>query len=89
MRCRDACPVKALGGEDYPEGICEKKTCAARSEALNHRSISPCGLCIRVCPVGSDRARFGREDLSIYHENDARFSAYHRAWKHVRSYGGR
>jgi epoxyqueuosine reductase len=89
MRCVNACPVKALDGKDYPESLTEKKTCAARSEALNNRFISPCGLCIKVCPVGTDRKRYGREDPGIYREDDERFSAYHRAWKHVRSYGGR
>ncbi|MFA4859780.1 4Fe-4S binding protein [Methanoregula sp.] len=89
MQCVNACPVKALEGHDYPESLTEKKTCAARSEALNNRFISPCGLCIKVCPVGEDRKRFGREDMAMYHEDDTRFSAYHQAWKHVRSYGGR
>ncbi|MFA4878231.1 MAG: 4Fe-4S binding protein [Methanoregula sp.] len=89
MRCVDSCPVKALSGDPYPIGLTEKKTCAARSEALANRFISPCGLCIKVCPVGADRKVFGREDPDIYHEDDGRFSAYHKAWKHVRSYGGR
>ena len=89
MRCVNACPVKALDGKPYPEGLTDKKTCAARSEALANRFISPCGLCIKVCPVGADRKQFGREDLGMYREDDERFSAYHRAWKHVRSYGGR
>jgi len=89
MQCVNACPVKAIPGTEYPEGLTEKKTCAARSEALNNRFISPCGICIKVCPVGADRKRFSREDTAMYHEDDERFSAYHRAWKHVRSYGGR
>jgi len=89
MRCVNACPVKALDGKPYPEGLMEKKTCAARSEALANRFISPCGICIKVCPVGTDRKRFSREDPGIYREDDNMFSLYHRAWKHVRSYGGR
>ncbi|WP_321504633.1 4Fe-4S binding protein [uncultured Methanoregula sp.] len=89
MQCVAACPVKALNGKDYPEGLTEKRTCTARSEALANRFISPCGICIKVCPVGADRKRFAREDMGIYHEDDERFSVYHRAWKHVRSYGGR
>nr|WP_321349623.1 4Fe-4S binding protein [uncultured Methanoregula sp.] len=89
MQCVNACPVKALDGGDYPESLTEKKTCAARSEALANRYISPCGLCIKVCPAGEDRKVFGREDPGIYREEDDRFAAFHRAWKHVRSYGGR
>jgi epoxyqueuosine reductase len=89
MKCVKACPVRALPGKDYPLGLTDKKTCAMRSEALSKRYISPCGICIKVCPVGEDRKRFGREDAGIYDEDNTGFDRYHRAWKHVRSYGGR
>lgn len=89
MRCVKACPVHALDGKDYPEGLTDKKTCAGRSEALLKRFISPCGLCIRVCPVGEDRRIFGHADPELYNEDTTDFSQYHRAWKHVRSLGGR
>ena len=89
QRCVEACPVHALDGGDYPEALMNKTTCATRSEALSKRFISPCGICIKVCPVGEDRKRFGREDPEIYHEDNTRFASYHNAWKHVRSYGGR
>jgi len=88
MRCVSACPVNAIDGKDYPSGLTAKKACATRSEDLNKRFISPCGICIRVCPVGRDRALYHREDMGMYDEGDARFSPYHRAWDHVRSYGG-
>lgn len=90
MRCVKACPVRALPGDDYPEGLTDKTLCAARSEALFKRSISPCGLCIRVCPVGTDREVHGHTDPSLYEDDPAgRFSTLHRAWEHVRAYGGR
>lgn len=89
QRCAKVCPVNAIPGPDYPEGITEKLTCATRSEALLKRYISPCGLCIKVCPVGEDRVIFQREDPGIYHEDRLEFGSHHAAWKHVRSYGGR
>jgi epoxyqueuosine reductase QueG len=89
QRCVRACPVQALDGEDYPQGLTDKKTCATRSEALLQRFISPCGICIKVCPVGEDRKGFGREDAGIYDEENTIFDRFHRAWNHVRSYGGR
>jgi epoxyqueuosine reductase QueG len=89
MRCVNACPVKAIKGADYPDGLSNKITCATRSEALHKRFISPCGLCIKVCPVGEDRTQFQREDLNIYDEDKKEFSPYHAAWKHVISYGGK
>ena len=89
MRCVDICPVNAIPGMDYPGGITDKVTCATRSEALLKRFISPCGFCIKVCPVGEDRTLFHRTDMSIYDEDKKESGSCHAAWKHVRSYGGR
>jgi epoxyqueuosine reductase QueG len=89
MRCVHACPVKALQEKTYPDGLTDKKACATRSEALSTRYISPCGLCIRICPVGDDRISFTRKNPEIYNDNDEHFAPYHRAWNHVRTYSGR
>jgi epoxyqueuosine reductase QueG len=82
------CPSAALNKEEYPEGLTDKKACATYSAALNERYVSPCGICIKVCPVGEDRKVYGRNDISIYTEKDS-FSAHHQAWEHVRAYGGK
>ena len=87
MRCVDMCPSEALNKEEYPEGLTDKKACATYSAALNERYVSPCGICIKVCPVGEDRKLYGRVDSSIYSRRD-RFPEEHRAWEHVRKYGG-
>lgn len=87
MRCVQACPVHALGGKMYPEGLTDKMACAARSEELHRRHIAPCGLCIRTCPVGEDRARFNRTDMAVY--RDGAPSPLRNGWEHVRAYGGR
>ena len=87
MRCVKMCPVNALNEKDYPQGLTDKKTCAEHSNELNRQGISPCGICIKVCPVGEDRQLFDRMDASIYSRRD-RFLDKHRAWEHVRSYGG-
>ena len=88
MRCRDICPVNALGGGDYPEDLTDKGACSARSGELHRRHISPCGLCIMICPVGKDRELYRRTGMEIYDEGDSRYDRYRRAWEHVRSYGG-
>jgi epoxyqueuosine reductase len=88
MRCRDTCPVQALGGGDYPRDLTEKRACAFRSGDLAGRFISPCGFCIKVCPVGEDRELYRRSEMKIYDEGDSQYDRYHRAWRHVRSYGG-
>ena len=89
MRCVEACPVNALDREEYPSGLTDKKLCTARSEALNKRLVSPCGICIKVCPVGRDREGFSRQDPGMYDEDNPAFASHHQGWKHVRSYGGR
>jgi len=88
MRCVRMCPAKALDEVDYPGGLTDKAACTAHSIALGKRSVSPCGICIRVCPVGEDRKVFSREDLSVY-DSDEKNEGLHRAWDHVRAYGGR
>ncbi|MDQ1254508.1 MAG: epoxyqueuosine reductase [Euryarchaeota archaeon] len=88
MHCVKMCPTNALSGKVYPEGLTDKKTCSSYSAGLNKRYISPCGICIKVCPIGNDRKLFHRDDNTIYVDED-RFANYHRAWKHVRSYGGK
>lgn len=87
MQCVRNCPSKALSGEDYPSGLTDRFACASYSAVLNERFISPCGICIKVCPVGEDRQHFGREDLSVYRDNDPP-SPIRNAWEHVRRYGG-
>jgi epoxyqueuosine reductase len=87
MQCVTICPVNALQEEDYPAGLTDKKTCTARSEDLSKRYSSPCGFCIKVCPVGEDRNRFSREQPGIYDESNPEYPDYHKAWGHVRSYG--
>src|SRR5512136_1344117 len=58
MRCVHLCPSTALAEKDYPVGITDKHTCASWSAELHKRYISPCGICIKVCPVGDDRKQF-------------------------------
>jgi epoxyqueuosine reductase len=88
MRCVKMCPSSALNKENYPEGLTDKRACASYSAVLNERYVSPCGICIKVCPVGEDRILFGRDNDSIYTDRD-RFADYHKAWEHVRAYGGK
>lgn len=89
LRCVEICPVKALGEEDYPKSITNKVACATRAMELSVRFASPCGFCIKVCPVGEDRKLFRREDMDIYDEEESKFAAHHRAWEHTRTYGSK
>ncbi|MDD1709563.1 MAG: 4Fe-4S binding protein [Methanoregulaceae archaeon] len=88
MRCVQMCPSSALSREDYPEGITDKTACASWSASLHRRHISPCGICIKVCPIGQDRVFYHREDPGIYEETRSE-SPYQHIWDHVRRYGGK
>jgi epoxyqueuosine reductase len=88
MRCVRMCPSSALSNLDYPDGLTDKFACAAWSASLHKRYISPCGICIKVCPVGEDRTFYDREDLSIYDQTKGQ-NLYQGIWDHVRRYGGK
>jgi epoxyqueuosine reductase QueG len=87
MRCVERCPAGALAGGDYPTELTDTHACAARSADLNTRYLAPCGICIRVCPVGEDRKHFGREDPALYDPGKTP-APLERAWKHVQDHGG-
>lgn len=55
LRCTAVCPVNAIGDDVYPQSRIDKTACVGRSSELAKKGISPCGFCIRVCPVGTDR----------------------------------
>ncbi len=88
MRCVKMCPSNSINIEDYPKGLTDKKTCSTYSAELNKHYVSPCGICIKVCPIGDDRTLYQRNNDEIYVDQN-RFASYHRAWKHVRAYGGK
>lgn len=88
LLCVKKCPVDAiLEKGDFPPPM-DKKLCATRSKKLRGEYRSPCGICIKVCPVGEDRKLFDRKDMSIYSE-DKGSNKYKRAWEHVRRYGSK
>lgn len=86
MECVDRCPVHAVSSSGYPEGKTDKIACAKYSAGLNKKQISPCGLCIKVCPIGSDRVLYGREDVRVYREDEGE-TPLKKAWEHIRSHG--
>ena len=88
MACVERCPAHALEEGEYPTSRTDKKACTENSARLQKKRISPCGICLKVCPVGRDRMHFHHEDIGMYTDREG-YPAHHRAWKHVRSYGGK
>jgi epoxyqueuosine reductase len=87
LSCVKKCPVRAIPKEGYPPPM-DKKLCAQRSAKLREEFRYPCGICIKVCPVGQDREFFNRKEMSIYTNNNS-FEKYHQAWEHVKKYGSK
>lgn len=88
LLCVKNCPVNAIPRNgNFPPPL-DKRSCAERSAKLRDEYRSPCGICIKVCPVGDDRLVFSRKNMSIYSKNK-NFEKYHKAWEHVRKYGSR
>lgn len=88
LACFNECPVNAIKREgDFPPPV-DKITCAQRSKTLREEYRSPCGICIKVCPVGEDRKIFDRANIAIYKESQTP-EKYKKAWEHVRRYGSR
>lgn len=88
LACFKECPVNAIKREgEFPPPV-DKISCVLRSKELQEEYRSPCGICIKVCPVGEDRKFFGRDDISIYNEDETP-NKYKKAWTHVRKYGSK
>ncbi len=88
LLCVKNCPVGAIPRiGDFPPPV-DKRTCAIRSAELRDEYRSPCGICIKVCPVGQDRELFGRKNMAIYSKNK-KFEKYRSGWEHVRKYGSK
>jgi epoxyqueuosine reductase QueG len=88
LLCVKNCPVEAIPKTGQFPPAMDKKGCAIRSAKLRDEYRSPCGICIKVCPVGKDRELYGRKNMSIY-SKDKKFNKYHKAWEHVRKYGSK
>jgi epoxyqueuosine reductase QueG len=83
--CVTHCPVSALEEGEYPDTLTLKKECTENSAELNRRFRSPCGICIKVCPVGEDRALFSCTYSAV--DKPGTPGGLQKAWDHIRKYG--
>lgn len=86
LECFKKCPANSIPPENlknefFPD-IIDKKSCALRSKSLRKEYRSPCGICIKVCPVGKDRIDFKRDIKTGIAEDK-----YKKARNHIQSYG--
>ncbi|MBN1614450.1 MAG: epoxyqueuosine reductase [Deltaproteobacteria bacterium] len=92
--CARCCPKGALTAKgnsslaDY-----DKSACLDMAETLTRQRLYPCGVCIKVCPVGKDRDLYDQKGIGRKYlrereilEADPEATAY-RSWTHIRKYG--
>ncbi len=91
--CQRLCPSQAFTTrEDRLVADMDKKRCAEHHAVLREEHRYPCGICIKVCPVGEDRKIFNSNDVRLYiDEKDAiladRDDPRYARWVHLRRHG--
>jgi epoxyqueuosine reductase len=93
--CVRACPVTALAqrpGEVV--GDLDKDACTRHHQVLKAEARWPCGVCVKVCPIGEDRRVYGQRSIRPHLEERAALHAnpsdprYARL-VHIRRHGSR
>ncbi len=93
MACARLCPAGAVSNDKnkpYPVSRIDKTKCTDYSGDLGLKGISPCGVCIKVCPVGKDRTLYNRKNIQIYTKNVSDSVNNQKivdSWEHIRRYG--
>ncbi len=98
--CADLCPVAALtiSRQDLRDmnvllARYSGKRCALWAKALTKEGCYPCGICIKVCPVGRDRLLYRREKTAGHYRKEqtgiraGTRDPLYRAWTTMRRYG--
>ncbi|WP_368490352.1 epoxyqueuosine reductase [Clostridium sp. BJN0013] len=91
--CKKCCPTSSLKTTENLIADMDKKKCAEYHAKLKSAYCYPCGVCIKVCPIGKDRKIYGnnakkylaeKEALSI-DENNPEYAG----WIHCRNHGSK
>jgi epoxyqueuosine reductase len=71
--CVTTCPAKALAARDGEVvGDLDKDACTLHHIELKKEARWPCGVCVKVCPVGRDRRAYGARSVKPHlEEKDA------------------
>jgi epoxyqueuosine reductase len=92
LLCQKICPAQAFSGDRQARyGEMDKTACTSNGRRLRTAFRNPCGFCVKVCPVGSDRELFQSRNVQSYFrekEELRRGNPQHRSWRHIRRYGG-
>jgi len=92
--CVRCCPGSALSmRKDRIAGDYDKLACLGVAEDLTERRRYPCGVCIKVCPIGEDRILYGAKKSSGKYMSEKKKLAAepdhpeYKEWEHIRKHG--
>lgn len=88
--CLKCCPTDSLT-DAQPIAAMDKRRCARYHKVLKEQYRYPCGVCIKVCPIGADRKRYGADPQKYLREKEALAKNPHdpayAEWIHIRTFG--
>jgi epoxyqueuosine reductase len=64
LRCKTSCPTSVFTTKDELIADMDRHKCAEYHEQLKSEYRYPCGVCIKVCPIGEDRKLYGETSVS-------------------------
>ena len=89
LMCAKCCPTHAFEIDKSSKiGSMNKIKCAEYHAQLREAYRFPCGVCIKVCPVGKDRELYESNNMSKYLSYDKENQEY-QSWKHCQRYGSK
>ena len=91
--CQKCCPTSAFTTTDTLIANMDKYKCAKYHAQLKSEYHYPCGVCIKVCPVGYDRKLYGDNTKKYLNEKEIidkdPDATEYSAWTHIRSFGSK
>ncbi|MDR1672184.1 MAG: hypothetical protein LBS09_01775 [Bacteroidales bacterium] len=92
--CRKCCPMSAFtAAPNQPVAYMDKFKCARYHSKLREQYRYPCGVCIKVCPVGNDRKLYGSNTQKYLNEEkilkENPLAPEYADWTHLRSFGSK
>jgi epoxyqueuosine reductase len=91
--CQKLCPTQAFTTrDDAIIAVMDKSACARHHAQLRGEHRYPCGVCVKVCPVGEDRKVFNSTNIHLYLEEKEAIAANpddprYKRWVHIRRHG--
>ncbi len=91
--CKKCCPTSAFTTTGNLIADMDKKKCAEQHAKLRGLYRYPCGICIKVCPIGEDREIYGQKEEKYLNEAkhimEGTDTSEYAGWIHCRNFGSK